>query len=465
MTAQLHPIEAPTAKHLIQAQRTFFKTGQTQTISFRLTQLQRLKQAVLDNQDQIIEAVRLDLGRPAFEGYFELAALTEANQAIKKLKSWMKPKKVRTGIDVFPASALIQPEPLGVVLIIGPWNYPFQLVFGPLVGAIAAGNCAIVKPSEHAPHTSKVVAEMVRSIFEPQYVAVMEGDVSVSQALLKERFDHIFFTGGSAIGKVVMKAASEHLTPVTLELGGKSPCIVDRDVHLEHAAKRIIWGKFINAGQTCIAPDYLLIDRTIKNEFVALLKQQIQRFFGDNPMESPDFSRMIHPRHFDRLVGFLADGEATAGGDYDAATRYIAPTLLENVAWDAPIMQEEIFGPILPIFAYGDLDEVIEIVNDRPKPLALYFFSRNEAKQARVLSATSSGGVCINDTVMQVAVEGLPFGGVGDSGMGRSHGKANFDIFSNHKSVLKRGLWLDLAWRYAPYTASGIKQIKSIIMR
>ncbi len=465
MTAQLHPLEAPTATALIQAQRTFFKTGQTQSLEFRLTQLQRLKQAVLDYQDAIIEAVRLDLGRPAFEGYFELAALVEANQAIKNLKSWAKPQKVRTGVDVFPASAWIQSEPLGIVLIIGPWNYPFQLVFGPLVGAIAAGNCAIVKPSEHAPHTSKVVAEMVRSIFEPQYVAVMEGDVTVSQALLKERFDHIFFTGGTAIGKVVMKAAAEHLTPVTLELGGKSPCIVDRDVHLEHAAKRIIWGKFINAGQTCIAPDYLLVERTIKDEFTTLLKQQIQKFFGDNPMNSPDFSRMIHQRHFDRLVGFLADGEAIVGGQYDAATRYIAPTLLGNVSWDAPIMQEEIFGPILPIFEYDDLDQVIGIVNDRPKPLALYFFSRDKAKQTLVLSTTSSGSVCINDTVMQVAVEGLPFGGVGDSGMGRSHGKTNFDTFSNHKSVLKRGLWLDLAWRYAPYTVAGIKQIKSIVMR
>lgn len=462
MTAQL---QRPNTSTLVAQQRRFFQTGQTQDIAFRLQQLKKLKQAVLDRQDQILEAVRLDLGRPKFEGYFELSALSEANTAIKHLTTWAKPQRVKTGIDQFPASAWIQPDPLGVVLIIGPWNYPFQLVFAPLVGAIAAGNCAILKPSEHAPHTSKVVAELVESIFDPNYVAVVPGDVSTSQALLEERFDHIFFTGGSAIGKVIMAAAAKHLTPVTLELGGKSPCIIDRNVQLEYAAKRIIWGKFINAGQTCIAPDYLLVDRAIAAEFMPLLAQKITQFFGEEPEQSPDFGRIIHQRHFDRLVSFIQDGKAIAGGNHNASKKYIAPTLLTNVSWDASVMQDEIFGPILPIFEYDDLEEAIAIVNARPKPLALYFFSKDEQKQNRVLSATSSGGVCINDTVMQVGVGDLPFGGVGESGMGRYHGKYSFDVFSHYKSVLKKSFLLDLAWRYAPYTEAGVKQIKSLIMR
>lgn len=462
MTAQL---QRPNTSTLVAQQRRFFQTGQTQDIAFRLQQLKKLKQAVLDRQDQILEAVRLDLGRPKFEGYFELSALSEANTAIKHLTTWAKPQRVKTGIDQFPASAWIQPDPLGVVLIIGPWNYPFQLVFAPLVGAIAAGNCAILKPSEHAPHTSKVVAELVESIFDPNYVAVVPGDVSTSQALLEERFDHIFFTGGSAIGKVIMAAAAKHLTPVTLELGGKSPCIIDRNVQLEYAAKRIIWGKFINAGQTCIAPDYLLVDRAIAAEFMPLLAQKITQFFGEEPEQSPDFGRIIHQRHFDRLVSFIQDGKAIAGGNHNASKKYIAPTLLTNVSWDASVMQDEIFGPILPIFEYDDLEEAIAIVNARPKPLALYFFSKDEQKQNRILSATSSGGVCINDTVMQVGVGDLPFGGVGESGMGRYHGKYSFDVFSHYKSVLKKSFLLDLAWRYAPYTEAGVKQIKSLIMR
>jgi aldehyde dehydrogenase (NAD+) len=462
MTAQLH---RPDTSTLLAQQRKFFQTGQTQPLAFRIQQLQRLKQAVLDFQDQILEAVRLDLGRPKFEGYFELSAITEVNAALKQLKNWMQPQRIQTGIDQFPSSAWIQPDPLGVVLIIGPWNYPFQLVFAPLVGALAAGNCAIVKPSEHAPHTSKVVADLIASIFDPSYVAVIEGDVATSQSLLEQRFDHIFFTGGSAIGKVIMAAAAKHLTPVTLELGGKSPCIVDRDIQLEYAAKRIIWGKFINAGQTCIAPDYLLVDRTIATEFIPLLQQKITQFFGEDPAKSPDLGRMIHQRHFDRLVKFLDDGQAIAGGKYDAATKYIAPTLLQNVSWDAPVMQEEIFGPILPIFEYDDLEEAIAIVNARPKPLALYFFSKDKQKQNRILTATSSGGVCLNETVMQVGVGGLPFGGVGESGMGRYHGKYSFDTFSHYKSVLKKSFLVDLAWRYAPYTEAGIKQIKSLVMR
>ncbi len=460
MVAQLTTSSIPA---LIQQQRAFFGTGQTRPIEFRIEQLKRLKQAIIDRQDAILQAAKADLGRPAFEAYFEIATLSEINLALKHLKSWTKPRPVATSIDQFPASAWVQPEPLGVVLIIGPWNYPFQLMVSPLVGAIAAGNCAVLKPSEQAPNTSKVVTELIQATFDPKYVAIVEGDATVSQELLAEKFDHIFFTGGTAIGKVVMQAAAKHLTPVTLELGGKSPCIVDADVRLDHTAKRIAWGKFINAGQTCIAPDYLLVDHRIKSDLVAQLKQAIRGFYGADPATSPDYGRIINQRHFSRLTSFLSNGKVILGGQFDADNRYIAPTLLDEVSWDDPIMQEEIFGPILPILTYDDLATAISQVNARPKPLALYFFSQDQQKQQQVLQSTSSGGVCINDTVMQVGVADLPFGGVGDSGIGNYHGKASFDTFSHQKSVLKRSLWLDLAWRYAPYTTARLNQIKRIV--
>jgi aldehyde dehydrogenase (NAD+) len=461
MTAQLTPLSS--LQVLVQQQRNFFGTGQTKPIAFRIQQLQNLQQAITNYQAAIVEAAKQDLGRPEYEAYFEIATVAEIKQALKSLKQWMKPKRVASSIDQFPSSAWIQPDPLGVVLIIGPWNYPFQLVISPLVGAIAAGNCAILKPSEHAPHTAKVVAEMIQSVFTPQYIAVAQGDAEVSQQLLAEKFDHIFFTGGTAIGKIVMEAAAKHLTPVTLELGGKSPCVVEADARLDYAAKRIAWGKFINAGQTCIAPDYLLVDCRIKQELLTKIKAYIQEFYGTDPATSPDYGRIINQRHFARLASFLDNGTPLLGGQANPDTRYIAPTLLDNVSWDAPVMQDEIFGPILPVLEYDELDEAIALINARPKPLALYFFSNDSRKQERMLQATSSGGVCINDTVMHIAVSSLPFGGVGESGMGSYHGKASFDTFSHYKSVLRRGMWLDLAWRYAPYTAGKLKLIKKIV--
>jgi len=460
MTQQLIASAIPV---LVQQQREFFRTEQTQSLSFRLEQLAKLKQAIIDRQEAILQAAKADLGRPAFEAYFEIATLSEINLALKNLKTWAKPQRVKSPIDQFPASAWIEPEPLGVVLIIGPWNYPFQLIMSPLVGAIAAGNCALLKPSEHAPHTSQVVAEMIADTFEPNYIAVREGDASVSQQLLAEKFDHIFFTGGTAIGRIVMTAAAQHLTPVTLELGGKSPCIVDSDIHLDHAAKRIAWGKLINTGQTCIAPDYLLVQRQIKNDLVNRLQHYIREFYGENPAQSPDYGRIIHRRHFDRLIAFLDQGEIILGGDYNLDDRYLSPTLIDGVTWDDPVMQEEIFGPILPILTYDSLEDAIAQVNAHPKPLALYFFSRSRQKQERILQATSSGGVCLNDTVMHVTVNALPFGGVGESGIGSYHGKASFNTFSHFKSVLKREFWLDFGWRYAPYTVQKLKQIKGIV--
>jgi aldehyde dehydrogenase (NAD+) len=448
---------------LVEQQREFFQTEQTRSIPFRLEQLAKLKQIIIDRQEAILQAAKADLGRPAYEAYFEIATLAEINLALKNLKNWAKPQRVKSPIDQFPASAWIQPDPLGVVLIISPWNYPFQLMISPLVGAIAAGNCAILKPSEHAPHTSRVVSEMIADTFDPSYIAVSEGDASVSQELLAEKFDHIFFTGGTAIGRIIMAAAAKHLTPVTLELGGKSPCIVDSDIHIDYAAKRIAWGKLINAGQTCIAPDYLLVHRQIKDGLIDRIKHYIKEFYGEKPTQSPDYGRIIHRIHFDRLIAFLDRGEIILGGDYDPDDRYIAPTLIDGVTWDDPVMREEIFGPILPILTYDHLEDAIAQVNAHPKPLALYFFSSDRQKQERILRATSSGGVCLNDTVMQACVNTLPFGGVGESGMGSYHGKASFDTFSHYKSVLKRGFWLDLNWRYAPYTAQKLKQIKGIV--
>jgi aldehyde dehydrogenase (NAD+) len=460
MTAQI--ITSP-IQQLLADQRAFFNAGQTKTYQFRLGQLQNLRRVIIECQDDIVAAAKADLGRPAFEAYFEIAALAEIKLAIKNLKTWIKPQRVATSVDVFPSSAWIQPEPLGVVLIIAPWNYPFSLLITPLVGAIAAGNCAILKPSEQALHTSKVIAKLIKDTFAQDYIAVVEGAAETSKSLLAEKFDHIFFTGGTTIGREVMKAAAEHLTPVTLELGGKSPCIVDTDIHLEHAAKRIAWGKFINAGQTCVAPDYLLIDRAIKAKFLTHLKRAIHGFYGENPATSPDYGRIINSHHFNRLTRFLDNGKVILGSQTDADTRYIAPTLLDQVTWQDPIMQEEIFGPILPILEYDTLDNAIAQVNTQPKPLALYFFSKNEKKQQQVLCSTASGGACINDTVLQYGLSTLPFGGVGNSGMGNYHGKASFDTFSHHKSVLKHALWLDLGWRYAPYTVKGLQQIKQII--
>lgn len=439
---------------LVQRQREFFATGKTRSLDFRIAQLQRLRQAVTDAQDRIVAAMAKDLGRPEFEAIaFDIGLVKELDYAVKHLKKWMRPQKVSVSLEQMPARARIHSEPLGVVLIIAPWNYPVQLSFSPLVGAIAAGNCAILKPSEMAPETSKVIADIVSSAFDPEFVQVVEGGVETSQALLEQRFDHIFFTGGTAIGKVVMAAAAKHLTPVTLELGGKSPCIVDSDIDLETAARRIVWGKFVNAGQTCIAPDYLLVNRQIKPQLMEQLKAQIRQNYGEDPSQSPDFGRIVSDRHFQRVSALLGSGTLALGGDTDASQRYIAPTLLDNVSPNDPVMQEEIFGPVLPVLEYEVLEEAIAFVNQRPKPLALYVFSRNDAVIRQVLQRTSSGGVCINDTILHIAIPELPFGGVGDSGMGSYHGKAGFDTFSHRKSVLSKPFWLDLDWRYPPYKA------------
>jgi aldehyde dehydrogenase (NAD+) len=437
---------------VVSKQRRFFRAGATKNIDFRITQLQTLKKVVIENESRIIEVLKADLNKPQFEAYTSefSSIIDEINYALKNIKNWVKAKKAAIPVFLLPASTQIIPEPLGIALIIGPWNYPFSLNLMPLIGAIAAGNCAVIKPSEFAPHTSHLIAEIISKNFPQEYISVVEGDVEVSKQLLQEKFDHIFFTGGTATGKIIMAAAAKHLTPVTLELGGKSPCIVDKDIDLEVAARRIAWGKFYNAGQTCIAPDYVLINQDIKAEFLKFIEKCIQEFYGENPQNSPDYGRIINHKQFSRTAN-LIQGDIRIGGETNADELYISPTIIDNVSWEDAIMQEEIFAPILPVIEYTDINDVIDKINLRPKPLALYLFSKNKTLQKKILCETSSGGVCINDVIKHVSGSTLPFGGVGDSGMGSYHGKASFDTFSHYKSVVNRPFFLDAKILYAPY--------------
>jgi len=439
---------------MIAKQRTFFATGKTKDYDFRVSQLQKLSQLIKDNEQLILDAVYADLRKPMIEAFGSeiLGTLSEIKFVLKYLKSWMKPQKVGTPINLFPSSSYIHTEPLGVVLIVAPWNYPFILTIQPLIGAIAAGNCAILKPSEHTPNTSSAIAKIINNNFDPSFVSAIEGGVETNQALLAEKFDHIFFTGGTAIGKIVMEAAAKHLTPVTLELGGKSPCIIDESCNLDITAKRIIWGKFYNAGQTCVAPDYLLVQKSIKPALIEKLLECLKTFFGENPQQSADFGRIVNERQFDRLVSLLDQGEILIGGQSDRSDRYIAPTLIDQVSPNSKIMSEEIFGPILPILEYEQISEAIAFINAQPKPLALYLFSSNKKNQAQILQEISFGGGCLNDIIMHLGNPELPFGGVGNSGMGNYHGKASFDTFSHRKSILKNSFRFDLKWRYPPYT-------------
>lgn len=450
--------------NIVNQQRGFFNTNQTKDINFRINNLKRLRQAILENETAIQKALYADLRKSETESYISEIGicLDEIKYTLKHIKSWTKPKTVTTPLPHLPASSKVYSEPLGVVLIISPWNYPLQLLISPLIGAIAAGNCAVLKPSEIAVYTSHVLAEIIPKYFDPSFITVVEGEKEVTQQLLTEKFDHIFFTGSTHVGKIIMSAAAKQLTPVTLELGGKSPCLVDADTHLEYTARRIVWGKFINAGQSCIAPDYLLVDRTIKQELLERIHQCIRDFYGANPSTSLDYARIINQHHFNRLSELLNVGNIIIGGDTNSEDLYIAPTVISQVDWDAPVMQEEIFGPILPVLEYTDLSDAIARVNAQPKPLALYFFSNNKQHQQRVLQETSSGGVCINDTMLHFASSTLPFGGVGDSGIGRYHGKASFETFSQQKSVLYRSFLVDLKLRYAPYKGK-LKLLKWLI--
>jgi aldehyde dehydrogenase (NAD+) len=436
----------------IERHREFFASGKTRDQAFRAKQLRLLRKAVLENESGIFDALRLDLGRPAFEAYGGDVAIVinEIDFALKRLNRWMKPKKARTPLVYFPGKSFTVPEPYGVALIIGPWNFPFQLMFAPLVGAIAAGNCVLLKPSITSPRTSHLLTKIIRRYFDPAYLSVAEGGAETAQLLLAERFDHIFFTGGPATGRHVMAAAARHLTPVTLELGGKNPCIVEADTHLDHTARRIAWGKFFNAGQSCVAVDYLLVRKKIKQPLLDRIARSVADFYGDDPSRSPDFGRIVDETHFDRISALLEQGRIICGGQADRASRYVAPTIIDGIRGDEPIMREEIFGPLLPVIEYDDVSEAVAFVNARPKPLALYFFSRNRVLQERVLRETASGGGCINDVVIHETTR-LPFGGVGESGIGKYHGRAGFETFSHERSIMKSGFLFDNVLRYPPY--------------
>jgi aldehyde dehydrogenase (NAD+) len=446
-------IQSSLNKNIVNLQRQFFATGKTRNVEFRIEQLKILKRAIIANEEVIFQALKSDLRKPHFETYMSeiLLAIKEIDYTLKHLPKWVKPQKVSTSLVQFPATCKIYSEPLGVVLIIGAWNYPINLTILPLIGAIAAGNCVVTKPSEVAEHTSHALAEIVSKYFDPSYITVVEGDKDTTQELIAQKCDRILFTGSSTVGKAIMKAAAEHLTPVTLELGGKSPCIVEPNIDLESTAKRIVWGKFLNAGQTCIAPDYLLVNREIKTRLIEQMKRVIKEFFGDDPSQSQDYTRIINERQFNHLSGLLVDCKIITGGVTNPADLYIAPTLVEQLAPEHPLLQEEIFGPILPVVEYSELSEAIAYINARPKPLALYFFSTDKSQQKQVLESTSSGGVSLNHTMMHSTVPELPFGGVGNSGMGAYHGKAGFDTFSHAKSVLQKPFWLDPSPIFPPY--------------
>jgi acyl-CoA reductase-like NAD-dependent aldehyde dehydrogenase len=438
---------------LVARQRAFFRSGRTRDLGFRRDRLLALRGMLLDAEPRIFEALRADLGKPAFEAYGGETAIVrrELDHALRHLASWARPRRVRTLLGHQPGLSEVRAEPFGVVLVMSPWNFPVQLSLAPLVGALAAGNSTILKPSPLAPATSALVAELVARTFDPGHVAVVEGGVQPAEQLLAEKLDYIFFTGSQAAGRRVMEAAARHLTPVTLELGGKNPCIVDADVDLDVAARRIVWGKFFNAGQSCVAVDYLLVDRRVKEPLLERIVAQIRTFYGDDPATSPDLGRVVDERHFDRLLGCLRRGRIVVGGQSDRATRFLAPTVLDGVAHDDPVMEEEVFGPILPVLEYGEVDEALAAIEARPRPLALYVFSRDRRLQERVLAETRSGGACVNDTSLQETSVLLPFGGVGESGMGAYHGKASFETFSRGRGVVRRGLWLDPRFRYPPY--------------
>lgn len=450
---------------IIQNQRNFYKTNQTLEYSFRKENLSRLRFAIISNQKKIETALLKDLGKSNAESYMtEIGfVLKELSYMEKNLKKLMKPKRVKSNLTDYPSKSFRYAHPYGNTLIISPWNYPINLTFGPLIGAIAAGNTAIIKPSEFSVNTSNIIAEIIKETFPSEYISVVLGGIETNQQLLDQKFDYIFFTGSTNVGKIVMEKASKHLTPISLELGGKSPVIVDCTANIKVSAKRIAFGKFLNAGQTCIAPDYMYIHKDIKKEFLVALKEAIKKFYGDNPMESPNFGSIINRKHYQRIKNYIKDGKIYYGGETNDETLRISPTILENTSLDSPVMLEEIFGPILPVIEYDNIDEVILAINNNPSPLALYIFTENKNTEAKIIRQCQFGGGCVNDTVVHIASEFLPFGGVGESGMGSYHGANTFKTFTHYKSILKKATWFDLPIRYAPYSDKNIHIVKKFL--
>ena len=449
---------------IVESEKHFFRTGVTRGVDFRIDMLKKFRKAIIENDELISAALKADLNKQPFESYMCETGLLleEINFHIKLLKKWSKTRRVKSGIGQLPGKSYICPEPYGVVLIMAPWNYPVQLCLMPLVGAISAGNCAVVKPSAYAPESSRVISKLIESAFPTGFVTAVEGGRDANQALLDEPFDYIFFTGSVAVGKTVMEAAAKRLTPVTLELGGKSPIIVDETANLQLAARRIAFGKVLNAGQTCVAPDYLMIEKSVEAPFIEEYKKALADFFPDGDMSG--MVRIINDKHFERVCNILDNsGHIAIGGARDAETRFIEPAVLTGVPIDSPAMQQEIFGPVLPVLPYEKLDDCIDFIRSRPKPLALYIFSENKMNQEKVLNSCSFGGGCINDTVIHLASPHMSFGGVGESGMGSYHGKKSFDTFTHYRSVLKQGK-LDVKLRYFPYK-SGKEKITRLILK
>ncbi|MEE9309762.1 MAG: aldehyde dehydrogenase [Cocleimonas sp.] len=446
-------------KELINKQKIFFQSQQTKDISFRKNALIKLKKELLSKEPEIIEALNKDFKKSEFESVLSETGivLAELSHTIKKINKWAKPQAVMPSMLNFPSRDHIYKQPFGQVLIIAPWNYPFQLALAPLIGAIAAGNTVVLKPSELTPHTSAIIATVIKNVFTPEHVTTVEGGVDVSQALLAEKWDYIFFTGSVGVGKIIAKAAAENLTPTTLELGGKNPCIIDETANIKLTAKRIVWGKFLNGGQTCIAPDYILIHKSVKDDFISAMGNEITKAYGDNPKASPDFPRIINEENFDRLSDMLVGADCVVGGATDKDDLYIAPTLVNepelgsDIMLGSEIMKDEIFGPLLPIISYESPAKIDEVISHYASPLSLYVFSKRQAFARQIINRHSFGGGAINDTLIQFANPKLPFGGVGNSGMGAYHGKRSFDTFTHQKSITKHASWLDIPFRYAPY--------------
>jgi aldehyde dehydrogenase (NAD+) len=441
-------------EYIVSSQRAFFASGKTFDIAFRKKALQSLRAGILRHEQELLDAIQADLGKSSTEAYMCEVGLTLSaiRYTLKHLSRWARTRRMPTPLTNFQSRSMIVKEPYGVVLVMSPWNYPVLLSLEPLIGAIAAGNTVVLKPSAYSPNTSNIIAKIIEEVFDSSYVSVVKGGREANQSLLEEKFDYIFFTGGVSVGKLVMQKASAHLTPVTLELGGKSPCIVERSADLQIAARRIVFGKFLNCGQTCIAPDYILVEESIHDEFVKHLMNELPLMYGENILDNPNYGKIINRKHFDRLLGLIAPQKVVYGGKSDANSLRIEPTILDHVTSDDAVMQEEIFGPLLPILSVRDMDEAYQFVQSRPRPLALYLFTNNAGIEKRYVQQVPFGGGCINDTIIHIATKNLPFGGIGNSGMGRYHGKYTFDTFSHEKAVVKKYTWLDLHMRYQPYT-------------
>ncbi|WJG09072.1 aldehyde dehydrogenase family protein [Aliiglaciecola sp. LCG003] len=459
------PSELSQIATIVAGLRDTFSSGYPREYSWRVEQLNQLKRMTLEQQDKILAALHADLGKCKSESWLsEIGFIVgDIEHTLKKLKKWMKPRKVSTPIAAQPGCSYQLPEPLGTVLIIGAWNYPFQLVFAPLIAAISAGNCAVLKPSELASQTSKLIAEIVPQYLDSNAIAVVEGAVDETTELLKQPFEHIFYTGGETVGKIVMRAAAEHLTPVTLELGGKSPCIVESSADIEVTAARIVWSKWMNAGQTCVAPDYVLVEKSLSSQLIAAIQKKLQAFYGQDIKSSKDYGRIVNQRHFARLSHYLEGQNIVFGGEQDLDKKYFAPTIVLDPALDSELMQQEIFGPILPIITLNNINESIPFVNQRAKPLALYVFTANSQFEQKVLNQTSAGSTCVNDGFMFMLNPELPFGGVGHSGMGNYHGKFGFDTFSHLKTVMKRSFKFDVSLRYPPFSALKLSILKRLL--